>query len=146
MYGHTIWTSVEIAAHPVMRPCFHRPATGLSAQPYKLAVQRVKYKPRILSCFSEFCSAKVIRLSRAWWFVSDLLNYVSGVSSSPQENSHHASSSHPHPNRTSEMVSWLVSGLSEELACLKEACAIRYSQHFVVCYSPITTVRISNVE
>uniref|UniRef100_A0A671MB28 WW domain-containing adapter protein with coiled-coil-like n=1 Tax=Sinocyclocheilus anshuiensis TaxID=1608454 RepID=A0A671MB28_9TELE len=27
----------------------------------------------------------------------------SGVSSSPQENSHHASSSHPHPNRTSEM-------------------------------------------
>ncbi|XP_052465950.1 WW domain-containing adapter protein with coiled-coil isoform X3 [Carassius gibelio] len=27
----------------------------------------------------------------------------SGVSSSPQENSQHASSSHPHPNRTSEM-------------------------------------------
>ncbi|KAI2667352.1 WW domain-containing adapter protein with coiled-coil [Labeo rohita] len=27
----------------------------------------------------------------------------SGVSSSPQENSHHASSSHPHPNRTSEV-------------------------------------------
>ncbi|KAG1937861.1 WW domain containing adaptor with coiled-coil b isoform X3 [Pimephales promelas] len=27
----------------------------------------------------------------------------SGVSSSPQENSHHASSSHPHPNRTSDM-------------------------------------------
>uniref|UniRef100_A0A8C2HVW9 WW domain containing adaptor with coiled-coil b n=1 Tax=Cyprinus carpio TaxID=7962 RepID=A0A8C2HVW9_CYPCA len=27
----------------------------------------------------------------------------SGVSPSPQENSHHASSSHPHPNRTSEM-------------------------------------------
>ncbi|RXN35307.1 WW domain-containing adapter with coiled-coil-like isoform X2 [Labeo rohita] len=26
-----------------------------------------------------------------------------GVSSSPQENSHHASSSHPHPNRTSEV-------------------------------------------
>lgn len=88
-----------------MRPCFHRSAAGLSAQADKLAVQRVKWKPGIRSCFSELCSAKVFRLSHVWWFVSDLLNYVSGVSPSPQENSHHASSSHPHPNRTSEMVS-----------------------------------------
>jgi hypothetical protein len=70
---------------------------------------------------NRFVSVNYILQRHACQFVSDRLNYVSGVSSSPQENSHHASSSHPHPNRTSEMVSCSASGLCDQLVGVKEA-------------------------